>query len=250
MNQPFTFLGLILKIAYELRRHRLLGLCMDWLIVMSSLFAGAILFYRSEPIWAGVLVGFASASLMLMGLARQFDYLRFRPNPDGKRIAGRDPLEPDQQVRVRATGPFAVREQRRHLVDQPAIYTTPQSREHIVMTKLELSRLLVVGKSDPDAWGWWYQFFRPEQIELVELGHAIHGLRSRPAIRIAYWMEDEKERQQQLQTVLSFEDVEHRALVWSDLIREQRNSDSTPWPSNASQRSECDPNESGAWFRG
>jgi hypothetical protein len=41
-------------------------------------------------------------------------------------------------------------------------------------------------------------------------------------------MEDENERQQQLQTVLSFEDVEHRALVWSDLIHEQRDSDATP----------------------
>jgi hypothetical protein len=128
---------------------------------------------------------------------------------------------------VHATGLFSVHGQERFLVEQPAIYTTPRSREHIIMARLSPTRLLLLGKSDADGWGWWYQFFRPEMIESVQMGQAVHGWRLRPALRIVYRIEDEQERQQSVETILSFEDREHRLRVWSDITHEQRASGAT-----------------------
>ncbi|MBN1933275.1 MAG: hypothetical protein JW934_01350 [Anaerolineae bacterium] len=136
-------------------------------------------------------------------------------------------MEPDSQVGLQATGRFAVHGQERYLVEQPAIYTTPRSREHIVMVKLESTRLLLLGKSDPEAWGWWYQFFRPETITSVQIGQVVHGWRIRPAIKVVYWVEDNKERQQRVETVLSFDYLEHRSLIWADITHDQPKSDAS-----------------------
>jgi hypothetical protein len=227
MRERGSLLGLILRVAYKLRRHRLLGIPMDWLAVLLALAGALILWHRLGVLWAAVVGGLAAMGVLVIWLSGRLDYLIFRRRPEPNPNPAQDGLEADREVSVHATGPFAVHGQERYLVEHPAIYTTPRSREHILMAKLNPTRLLWLGKSDPDAWGWWYQFFRPEMIESIEMGQAIHGWRARPALRIVYWVEDEDERRQTVETVLSFEDRARRSLVWADLTREQHVSGAT-----------------------
>jgi hypothetical protein len=227
MEQRVSSVGLILRLAYMLRRHRLLGIPMDWLGVGLMLLGSVILYRRSEVVWAGILAGLVVVTVLVIWLAKRADYLVFRRRPESRPELGGKELEADQEVRLRASGPFAVHGQERALVEQSGLYTTPRSREHIVMAKLAPTRFLVVGKSDAEGWGWWYQFFRPEQIESVQTGQAVHGWRTRPAIKIEYWVEDENERRAIIDTVLSFDSLEHHALVWADITRDQGQSDAT-----------------------
>jgi hypothetical protein len=222
MKQRGSFLGLILKVAHQLRYHRLLGIPMDWLAVGIVLAAALVCWRRSETVWAALSAGLAAASLLAIWLAERVDYLIFRPCAQMDPNPARDRLESDREIRVNATGRFAVHGQERYLVEHPAIYTTPRSREHIVMAKLAPTRLLLLGKSDPEAWGWWYQFFRPEMIESIEIGQAVHGWRIRPALKAVYRVEDEKGHQHAVETILSFENCEQRSLIWADITHEQR----------------------------
>jgi hypothetical protein len=201
---------------------------MDWLVLALLLFGALILYGGRHTVWAGMVVGLAVMGLLTIWLSRRLRYLVFRPHPQVRSDAFQGALEPDGQVRVRATGVFAVHGHERYLVDQPAVYTTPRSREHILMVKLESTRLLLLGKSDPEAWGWWYQFFRPDAIESTQMGQAVHGWRVRPAIRVVYWMEDEAERLRQVETVLSFDDLELRTLIWADILHDRRTSEPSP----------------------
>jgi hypothetical protein len=249
MRQRGSILGLTLKLAYQLHRHRLLGISMDWMVVGLVVVAAVILWRASELVWAVVLGGLATAGLLAIWLAGRVDYLIFRPGSEADPNPAQERLEPDREIRVHATGPFAVHGQVRYLVEERAIYTTPRSREHIVMAKLAATRLLLVGKSDSEAWGWWYQFFKPEMIESIETGQAVHGWHIRPALRVIYQAEDEREHRQSVSLVLSFEDRERRALVWADITYEQRASGASPWRSAAFRRSGYDPTENRAEFR-
>jgi hypothetical protein len=222
MAQRGSLLGLILGVAYRLHRHRLLGITIDWLAV-GLILAGALILCRSSQLgWALLLGGLGAAGLLVIWLAGRVDYLVFRRQADTDPNPATDRLEPDREITVHATGLFAVHGQERYLVEERAIYTTAGSREHIVMAKLTPTRLLLLGRSDPEAWGWWYQFFRPEMVESIEIGQALHGWRVRPALRVVYWVEDEKERQQPVETILAFENREQRSLVWADITYEQR----------------------------
>jgi len=187
-----------------------------------------ILWRADKPAWAALFAGLAIAALLAMWLAGRVDYLIFRPRSEAGADVAQERLEPDREIAVHATGRFAVHGQERYLVEGRAMYTTPRSREHIVMARLAPTRLLLVGKSDAEAWGWWYQFFRPEMIELIETGQAIHGWHTRPALRVVYQVEDERERQQSVSLILSFEDRERRSLVWADVTHEQRASGASP----------------------
>jgi hypothetical protein len=227
MDQRVTVLGLILKTCYRLRRHRLMGIPLDWLIIGLFLLVALVLFRLGEPAWALLLALMTVAGLLVILLSWRVDYLIFRPRTRAGRPRTGERLEPDREVRIRATGPFAVHGQERYLVEQSAVYTTPHSREHILMAEIEPTRLLLLGHSDPDAWGWWYQFFAPDTIESVQVGDAVHGWRVRPALKVVYWVEDDRQRRQQVETVLSFDSQECRALVWDDLTREQRESGAT-----------------------
>jgi hypothetical protein len=228
MRQRGSILGLTLNIAYQLHRHRLVGIPMDWIAVGLVAVGAVILWRASELVWAALLAGLATATLLTIWLAGRVDYLIFRPRPEANPNPAQEQLEPDRKIRVHATGPFAVHGQERYLVEETAVYTTPRSREHIVMADLAPTRLLLVGKSDPEAWGWWYQFFRPEMIESIEMGQAVHGWLVRPALRVVYQVEDETERRQTVSLILSFEDRERRRLVWADITYEQHASGASP----------------------
>lgn len=227
MDRRVTLLGLILKIGYLLHRHRLMGIPMDWLAIGLLLLVALALSRTGDAARVALLIALAVLGIVLILLAWRVDYLVFRPHTQACRERAREQLEPDREVKTRATGQFAVHGQEQYLVEQPAVYTTPRSREHIIMAKLDRTRLLLLGTSDPKAWGWWYQFIAPDRIESVQAGHSVHGWRIRPALKIVYWLEDDRERQQRVETILSFDNPECCSLVWDDITREQRESDAT-----------------------
>jgi hypothetical protein len=121
------------------------------------------------------------------------------------------------KVRVRATGYFEVSGMRRYFVETPAEYTTFETREHCVMTRVPLSRFLLLARSSPVEVGWWYTFFQPAMIRAMQKGWLYFGLRPRPAVCLQIALPDNS-REETLH--LSFDDEAARGLVLADLRRD------------------------------
>ncbi len=221
-------LGILLQAAYLSSRHTLFGLRIDVALTAASLVGALLTVQQGQPMWSAALLAVGIAGMLLLAAGRRTGYVLFRPS--GRPAPADEPaqLPTDSQVPVHASGPFAVRNQVRCLANHPAFYTTPRSREHILMARQKTGRLLLLGKSQPNDWGWWYQFFRPEAIERVELGRAIHGWRPRPALRVSYWVEDDDGRRQQVATILGFDRADRLAQVWGDLTLDWPASRPTP----------------------
>jgi hypothetical protein len=100
------------------------------------------------------------------------------------------------------------------LVEAPANYTTFETREHCVMTRVPLTRLFLLGKSREEDVGWWYTFFDPTIIRSVESGRLYFGLRPRPALRLEIVQSDDSNYET---LYLSFEDQATLSLVLADL---------------------------------
>ncbi len=215
-------LGLFLQLSYQLSRHRVMGVRMD-LLGLGACLVAALVGIQAGP-WsrAVLLLALALGLLALVSLARRNGYILFRSNPGAEPKHPPTPAPPDTELSVRATGHFAVRDQVCYLVEHRAIFTTPRSREHILMTQLRRSRFLLIGQSHASAWGWWYQFIKPEALIRVELGVIVHGWRPRTALRVGYRSTDSKGTERTADTILSFDDERSRALAWADLTQEMR----------------------------
>jgi hypothetical protein len=118
------------------------------------------------------------------------------------------------KVRVRATGLFEVSSMRRYLVENPADYTTFETREHCVMAHVPFTRFLVLSVAQREQVGWWYTFFQPARIRAVTEGCLHFGLRPRPAVRLRIAVAGRAEDE-----ILhfSFDDEAARSLVLADL---------------------------------
>jgi hypothetical protein len=103
---------------------------------------------------------------------------------------------------------------RRYLVEAPANYTTFETREHCVMTKVPRTRLFLLGKSREDEVGWWYTFFQPNMIRSVKSGWLHFGLRPRPTLRLEIVRLDGPDDET---LYLSFDDEATLSLVLADL---------------------------------
>lgn len=215
-------LGLFFQLFYSLRRHLFFGLRTDLTGVLVLTVGGLFALLTREWGWGLALLALAAGLLILLVVAQRAGYLRFVPD----HTLGPEPvfpgLEPDEKLSLRASGHFAIYDQLVYLVEHPAILTTPRSREHVLMAKLELSRFLLFGKTRRAEWGWWYQFLKPAVIQEVLGGTLVHGWKLRPALLIRYRLQLEDGVGELHRTVLSFDDDRSRDLAWDDLTREMR----------------------------
>jgi hypothetical protein len=105
---------------------------------------------------------------------------------------------------------------RRYFVEATATYTTFETREHCVMTRMPFTRFLLLGTSEEGEAGWWYTFFQPAMLRTVTGGRLYFGLRPRAALQLQI-----ASTQGKVETLyLSFEDGTTRSLIMDDLLRD------------------------------
>ena len=222
------FLGFFLAIVYRFNRHYWLGLPLSVWVELGLVGGALFSMKRAHPAVPYLLLALAVAYALLYLIGLRARYALFRPT-SGKPGPPPDVPQPDTEIAVWLTGRLAVHEQTRTLAHQPATLTTPRSREHILMTELKRSRLLLLASSRPEEWGWWYQFIKPEAIVDLEWGQLHHGWRPQPAIRITHRVERKEDKYELEKTILAFENHKTRLRAWSDLSL-----DWTPPPPNPS----------------
>ena len=212
--------GLFFQISYHLRRHVVMGVRMDVFLVAACLLGALISLGAKESSWGVALLTLALGGSALITIAQRRGYLLLLPDSDPHIPPSYPALEPDTELPIRASGHFSIRDQVCYLVEHQTILTTPRSREHILMAKLQSSRLLLIGHSRSSEWGWWYQFLKAEAIDQVVPGMVIHGCQPRLALQVRYQSLDQEGRDETAETILTFDDQETRALAWADLTQE------------------------------
>ena len=211
-----SIIGLILKASYQLSRHRLGPLRLNFVPLLLALGSGLV--------WrAGGLTGKQTALIIVVCLI--LVWITRLAKRQGFVVFSRRELSPslnppklaaDEKVAVRATGLFEVRDQRRYFVEVIADFATMETREHIVMGRMLDSRFLVGAPKDDI--GWWYIFFKPHTIREIEVGQVHFGLRARPAIKLGY-----KTGEGKVEPVyLSFDDPVQMQRVLEDLRRDAK----------------------------
>ena len=213
-----SLIGVVLKLSYQLTRHRLGPLRLNLAPLLFALAGGLIWrvgWLAREQ--AALIIVLCLALVLVSLLAKRQGFMVFRksgralsPSPD------RPELAPDKKVAVRATGLFEVRDRQRYFVEATADLATMETREHIVMAKMLDSRFLV-GSPRADV-GWWYIFFGPHMIREIEVGEVRFGLRARLAIKLGYKAEEGKVGP----VYLSFDDPIHTQQVLEDLRRDAK----------------------------
>jgi hypothetical protein len=212
-------LGLVFQAKYKLSRHVFLGIPMNiWLI--SILAGGAIACQLlGRPVCSAALSILAAADVIIGFWAKKSGFVKFSPSNENLDLPD-EPLGADVELFVQAFGCFRVRSDVRYLAHHPIIYSTSKSREHILMAQFEQKRFLLVGISPEEDWGCWYQFIKPEEIDRIEPGTIYHGLQPRFGLLIKHRFENDEEKYEQVETILAFDSLLERSLVWEDLNRE------------------------------
>ena len=210
-----SIIGLILKASYQLSRHRLGPLRLNLVPLLLALAGGLI--WRAGGLTGAqailiILLCLALVLVMLLAKRQGFIVFHHRGTADSK--MDRIELAADEQVPIRATGLFEVRDKRRYFVEVTADFATMETREHIVMARMLDSRFLV--GSPKDDVGWWYLFFKPFMIRDIEVGQVHFGLRARPAIKLGYETDEGKVEP----VYLSFDDPIQMQRVLEDLRRD------------------------------
>jgi hypothetical protein len=215
-------IGLILQLAYRLRRHFWLGWSLArWLgFLLAVAGLGALIrgWPRSWPamLLGGLLLGY----LLFLAWAARRRFVRF----EGARgVPSRfqddppaSPLRKEERVPVRASGWFTVEGMTQYYVDLEAEFETVGTREHIILARLYASRFLLLGNWPEHELGWWYTFFQPAMIQGLSAGRLHFGPQARPALRVVYGHEEEKP-----QTLyLAFDEASALRRVWDDLARD------------------------------
>ncbi len=211
-------LGVLCAACYRLSRLRLLHLPLD---VAGALAAAAAMIYTLavallQGRWpvSPLLLPPLGLWLLATAVARRRGYLVFAPAADSAPGAGFAPgaaLEPLQPVALRASGLFEVREERRVYVEAAGKLEATALGERILMVQVRPASVLGLLTSDEDEWGWWYAFFRPEEVAAVTPGELRFGWRPRPALRVEFATPGRRPAH------LSFDDPATRDLVAADL---------------------------------
>jgi hypothetical protein len=215
-------LGWLFQAFYQLRRHFLLGLRADrWLLlVLASTAAYAVLRGVATRTW--IPAALAAAVHALGWVSHKARFVVFRSEQSILPTSLAALRSADTELHLWASGRFSVHEQTRDLANQPASYTTPRSREHIIMTLLQPTRRLLLARSPADDWGWWYIFIKPDELVSATPGRQYCGWRARPALKLDHLTENDKGELIPAVTTLAFDCEPSRALVWEDLTRDKR----------------------------
>ncbi len=211
--------GLILQLAYRLRRHFWGGWPLSrWLgLLLVAIIIWALIRWRVYPWPTAIPAALYLAYLLVLAWAGRRRYVRFQPlagaeNPlDGPGALA--PLGVQEMVPVRASGWFTVEGQTQYFVDVEADFETVGTREHIVLGRIHPSRFLLLGRWPSYECGWWYIFFQPSMIQNLRRGHLHFGTRPVLALRVTY-APDAETRQE---VYLTFNDDQALRRVWDDL---------------------------------
>lgn len=211
-----SLVGFILKASYQLSRHRIGPLRLNFVPLAFVLASGVI--WRGGGLagqQAALIIVLCLILVLVTLLAKRQGFIVFRKSRGAPASSPDHPeLAPDEKVAVRATGLFEVRGERRYLVEVTADFATMETREHIVMARMLDSRFLVGAPKDDV--GWWYIFFKPHTIRSIEVGAVHFGLRARPAIKVKYEAEEGKVEP----VYLSFDESLQMQRVLEDLRRD------------------------------
>jgi hypothetical protein len=221
------FEGLLYQFAYNLERHRLFNIRLrHWLILVCLVLPATMWrgFWGASRLAAALITLAALGVLAATWWARRQRYVRFEEHPSGEaeefnQGAEQPPADPPPPAMSRlhtcATGFFEVSGMRRYFVETPADFTTFETGEYCVMTKVPFTRFLLLGKSRQNEVGWWYTFFQPAMIRSVVSGCLYFGLHPRPALRLEIGGSDDSQENESL--YISFEDEASRSLVLAGL---------------------------------
>lgn len=215
-------IGLILRLAYRLRRHLLLGWSvarwLGYLLVLVGL--GALLYWWPNPWPAAAMGGLLLTYLLVLAWATRKGFLHFRPLPEEERrilaLPALPALRPEELVPARASGHFVVEGLAQYLIDLEAGFETVESREHIVLARKHPSRFLFVARWPGYEIGWWYIFFQPHMIRELAVGHLYLGRRPALALRVVHSPDGETQQV----THLAFAEGPALRRVWDDLVRD------------------------------
>jgi hypothetical protein len=217
------FEGLIYQFVYNLERHSLFEVSLRrWLILLCLIVPAALWFEvgGATNLLAGLVTAGAALILVALWQAGRQHYVRFVPDsPPGSGQASpplSSPLPAMSEAPLCASGFFEVSGMRRYFVEVAATYTTFETREHCVMTRVPFSRFLLLGTSEREEAGWWYTFFQPAMVRVVTGGRLYFGLRPRTALQLQIASTHDK-----VETLyLSFADGAARSLILADLLHD------------------------------
>ena len=215
-------LGLLLYASYRLQYHYFFQISLRnwlWALVFTPLVAA---FVRGMA-WLSAIPLSVLGALLLLGIdwSRRRGYAIFESAPLEANSETRPPVQVDEQVPCRAFGLFSVEGKRRTMVNEPARISYVRTREHIVMLYLKQTRFLLLTRSAGAEVGCWYAFFTPQDVQRMETGHILCGIRARPGLSVRYRSVEEREGKKdrnQIKTVtLAFDDVDTLQRVLDDL---------------------------------
>jgi hypothetical protein len=213
--------GIVLQIAYRLRRHFWGGWSMGrWLGMLLLLAVAGVLIGSRMANWplAAALGALFLAYAGILVWARRRRYICFVPSealPDGPPPpAG---LDMAGLIPIRAGGWFTVEGKRQYYVDLDADYQIVPSREHIVLARVYPSRFLLLGRWPERDIGWWYIFFEPATIRQVQVGHLHFGARPRLAVQLTYALLRGPDVKGIETIYLTFDSMAALHQVWADL---------------------------------
>jgi hypothetical protein len=216
------FEGLIYQLVYNLERHNLFEVSLRrWLILLCLIVPAALWFGvgRATNLLAGLATAGAALILVALWQASRQHYVRFVPDVplELEQVPPlSSPLPAMSEAPLRASGFFEVSSMRRYFVEAAATYTTFETREHCVMTRMPFSRFLLLGTSEREEAGWWYTFFYSAMLRAVTGGRLYFGLRPRIALRLQI-----ASPQNKVETLyLSFEDRTARSSILADLLHD------------------------------
>lgn len=221
------FEGLLYQFVYKLERHRLFNVRLRrWLILVCLVLPATLWlgFGGTSRLTAALVTLAALGVFAATWWAGRQHYVRFEELGSGKaeefnQGADQKPADPPPPAMSRlhtcATGFFEVSGMRRYFVETPADFTTFETGEYCVMTKVPFTRFLLLGKSRQNEVGWWYTFFQPAMIRSVVSGCLYFGLHPRPALCLEIGGSDDSQKNESL--YISFENEASRSLVLAGL---------------------------------
>lgn len=215
-----SIIGLILQLAYRLRRHFWLGwsLARWWGLLLVVVGLWAVIRWWPYPWPAVVPGGLLLALVAILAWAGRQGYVRFENTPAAQSLLQETPSPPplrcQELVPIRASGWFTVEGEDQYYVDLEADFETVGTREHIVLGHVHPSRFLLFGRWPKHELCWWYIFFQPAMIQQMDVGHLHFGSRPHLALRVVH-APDGQTRQS---VHFTFEDAVALRRVWDDLL--------------------------------
>jgi hypothetical protein len=216
--------GRVNAFLYQTQRRTFLGFSLAGWLKNLPLLLLLIAWLLEEPTPV-LLLALALALMMrlLYASAERAGFVTFVPDTGLSLAEKVKPPADNRQIKVCATGTFAVHEREAYLLLRPATYWRMPLGEHVIMVEERPGRFL-------------YQFLRAETVERLRPGRLLFGSQPQIALAIqflsawgpdaatpgkAYFVGGDGEPAPVKRTVyLTFANEEERQAVWRNLLRD------------------------------